>query len=529
MQDPDSEALQANQVHQKLDVHARTRETGSSMRHSRSSYHCHAAMFVAALRLSLRPSVSIRSRSASKHVRSLFRSQCSSRLHSSVSPSSRLSTGPKHIHNHRQPETVPKSVYIHLPFCVQRCYYCDFAITTVGSSGTAFSPHSPTVISRFEKYVHALLDEINHTLDGMSMTSTKRSCLTSIYIGGGTPSLVPARFLSMVLELLDRRLGICSDTEITIEMDPNTFDETVANEFKLLGMNRVSIGAQSFDDALLESCGRIHRASDIYCAVDALGRVGIENVSLDLISALPYQSVQQWKHSLQQVIQLAPKHVSTYDLELHESTKFGKLYTPGVSPLPSSDDAADMYELAVTALNAHGIMHYETSNYAQRGYESQHNQTYWKNEPYFAFGMSAASYVNNKRVKRPSTLSQYYDWVTQHAFTNGTPQETPLSAQDELEETVMLGLRLVRGIDLEELECRFRGRFGGETDSVAERLVRASKEYLETGILLLECDPITDRRHLKLSDPRGFLIQNTVLRDLFLGLESLNEPNRIDE
>ncbi|KAA8499674.1 Oxygen-independent coproporphyrinogen-III oxidase-like protein [Porphyridium purpureum] len=402
---------------------------------------------------------------------------------------------------------LPSALYIHLPFCKKRCYYCDFAITAVGEHSVN-QPLPAPVEQRYAEYVTQLLKEIQQSIAGLRsrMQAHELPKLKTLYLGGGTPSLLPIRYLEDIMALLRAELGFEPDIEITMEMDPGTFDVALARSFKQLGVTRASVGCQSFSDRLLSICGRAHNTDDIYRAIDALHSAQFDVYSLDLISGLPGQSLEDWHESLRCVERIAPVHVSTYDLELASSTKFGRLYKPGESPLPSDEDAALMYKESISFLNSIGILHYETSNFARPGFESRHNQVYWRNEAYYGFGMGSTSYVEGKRVTRPRTLRAYYDWVDQYALLNGTLDDSATDLAEQLEDTLMLGLRRVSGVDLAALE----GTFGVPVQQV---LCAASERFLVDGRAQLSGSV------LSLRDPEGFLFQNDILSDLLLALE----------
>ena len=224
---------------------------------------------------------------------------------------------------HHQPVT---SAYIHIPFCRRRCYYCDFPIAVVGdrpplkrSQGITASPtgHGSGAIAR---YISFLCQEIQATADGVA--NSDKAVLKTVFFGGGTPSLLGVEQLAMILETITDAIGIDADAELSMEMDPGTFTLEQLRGYCALGINRVSLGVQSFDDELLAACGRTHRMADIHAAIDALARVGIDNWSLDLISGLPYLTFERWQQTLTQAIQYRPAHISVYDLTIEPRTAF---------------------------------------------------------------------------------------------------------------------------------------------------------------------------------------------------------------
>ena len=389
-----------------------------------------------------------------------------------------------------------KSAYLHIPFCQRRCFYCDFPITVLGDKGGS-------KYSNWQKeYVDFICREIKIT------ASVQSNSLDTIFFGGGTPSLLAIEGLTKILETINQYLGINKNAEIALEIDPATFDLDKLKNYQKLGFTRVSLGVQSFQDHLLEKCGRVHRQKDIYESVKWIEQAGFENWSLDLISGLPYQTLEDCKQSLEKAIELQPKHLSCYDLVLEPTTVFGKKYQAGDTPLPTDENAAQMYRLTSEKLTQAGYLHYEISNYAQPDYQCRHNQVYWHNQPYYGFGMGAASYVNNQRFSRPRTRKEYYEWVEKLEQQNGQQDLPYLSENEQLLESLMLGLRLKKGVNLVDIS----NKFGDNTRSIILDCLSSFQKQN-----LVEYDAKTQQ--LKLTDPEGFLYSNTVLTELFSTLE----------
>ena len=401
---------------------------------------------------------------------------------------------------------IPSSAYVHIPFCRRRCYYCDFPISVVGDGkkGDNFSP--------IQEYVEIVCQEVN---------ITKSFCqpLKTIFFGGGTPSLLSVNQLSLILDSLEKKFGIVANAEISIEMDPGTFDLEQVQGYQSLGVNRVSLGVQGFQDDLLKICGRSHNVSDIYKAVNILHQAGIINFSIDLISGLPHQTLEQWQTSLEIGIALSPTHISSYDLVLEPVTAFGRYYKPGHTPLPTDEIAAQMYRMAQQLISNSGYEHYEISNYAKRGYQCSHNRVYWENHPYYGFGMGAASYLEGQRFTRPRTRKKYYQWVLSFQGYSLDNQGIKASSQDFLLETLMLRFRLAEGVHLSKLSREF----GQKT---LENLLIYLHPYQQLGWVELinqngVATPFSDNQklpiegYLRLTDPEGFLFSNTVLSTLF--------------
>ena len=395
-------------------------------------------------------------------------------------------------------KTIPTAAYIHIPFCRRRCFYCDFPISVVGDR------QNQAASTMMEEYVLALIEEIK-------LTPSVKQPLETVFFGGGTPSLLSPHQLKQILQAIALRFGIASDAEISMEIDPGTFDRQRILGYLDAGVNRFSLGVQSFDDELLEICGRSHTSADVMQSVNIIQQLGIENFSLDLISGLPHQTLQHCQTSLERAVAIAPKHLSCYDLVLEPVTAFGKQYQPGETPLPDDDDTAEMYRLTQQTLTAAGYEHYEISNYARSRFQCRHNRVYWQNQPYYGLGMGAASYVAGKRFTRPRTRRAYYDWLKEGAIIDAPK----ISATDYLLETLMLGLRLAEGIDL--------ARFDRPT---VEKIWQCLQPYARQGwveIVNSNNEPVEklDFKDFKASsricfnDPEGFLFSNTILAALF--------------
>jgi oxygen-independent coproporphyrinogen-3 oxidase len=343
-----------------------------------------------------------------------------------------------------------------------------------------------------EDYLAALIKDIQ-------LTFAERQPLKTVFFGGGTPSLLSPAQLEQIILAIALRFGIASDAEISMEIDPGTFDRDRLLGYLKAGVNRFSLGVQTFDEELLKLCGRSHTFSDVMQAVEIIQQLGIKNFSLDLISGLPQQTLKHCQTSLEQAIAIAPQHLSCYDLVLEPVTAFGKQYQPGETPLPNDDDTAEMYRLTQQTLTAAGYEHYEISNYAQSNYQCRHNRVYWENKPYYGFGMGAASYVAGQRFSRPRTRREYYTWLEAGAVIDA-PE---ISSTDYLLETLMLGLRLASGVNLDQFSLQ-----------VQQAILSAVKPYLQRGWV-----EITGRDNqsakLRLSDPEGFLFSNTILATLF--------------
>ncbi|MBX9256720.1 coproporphyrinogen III oxidase [Desmonostoc muscorum CCALA 125] len=376
---------------------------------------------------------------------------------------------------------IASSAYVHIPFCRRRCFYCDFPVSVVGdrlrgeTSGT------------ISQYVEVLCQEI-------AITPAFGQPLKTIFFGGGTPSLLSTGQLQRILTELEGRFGIASGVEISMEMDPATFDLEHLAGYRGAGVNRVSLGVQAFSEELLQVAGRSHSVDDIFAAVELIHQVEIPEFSLDLISGLPHQSLDQWHDSLNKALALLPTHISIYDLTIEAGTAFGRYYKPGEGPMPTDETTVKMYQMAQQILTDAGYEHYEISNYAQPGHQCRHNRVYWENRPYYGFGMGAASYLQGKRFTRPRKTKEYYQWVQAGAVIDC--EVTP--PKEVLLETLMLGLRLAEGVNLEA--------FGEEK---VEEICRYLRSYFDKGWVEVA------QGRLRLTDPQGFLFSNVVLAELF--------------
>jgi putative oxygen-independent coproporphyrinogen III oxidase len=398
----------------------------------------------------------------------------------------------------------PTAAYIHIPFCRRRCYYCDFPVFVVGDRKNGSNS------GNIQMYLAALSREITTQIN-------YGAPLETIFFGGGTPSLLTAEQIGRILEQLAAKFGIESGAEISIEIDPGTFDRSQITDYLAAGVNRVSMGVQAFQDNLLQLCGRSHTVADIYAAVDIVRQTGVANWSLDLISGLPQQTLSHWEDSLRHAIALSPQHISSYDLIVEPHTPFAKQYSPGDRPLPSDETAAQMYRTAQQMLTRAGYEHYEISNYARSSSsQCRHNLTYWHNLPYYAFGMGAASHLDGSRFTRPRTTETYYQWVK-----DGCNWQTEsISKNERLLETLMLGLRLQKGVELRPIGSEFGV-------AILDDLWKCIAKYQRYGWVevlgldlqvMLNVKGLSQDNSIRLADPDGLLFSNVVLSEIFAAL-----------
>jgi oxygen-independent coproporphyrinogen-3 oxidase len=342
------------------------------------------------------------------------------------------------------------SIYFHLPFCRHRCTYCTF---------TSFIGRKADTPA----YTEALKMEVAHRANG-GMVST-------VYFGGGTPSSLPANMLSGILASVRNGWYMDREAEITLEVNPGDADTAFLTTLRQAGVNRLSIGVQSFNDEELMLLGRHHTTEEATTVVVAARQAGFDNISLDLMFGLPGQSVTMFSNSLRQAIALAPEHVSLYPLSLEAGTPLATRVAQAQIPCPDSDITADQYQLAGNLLARRGYVQYEISNWSRPGHECRHNLTYWMNRPYLGFGVAAHSYENRRRYANTTSLDTYLGALTRGTMPPLELEET-LDPDLVLAETLILGLRLNRGVITDEIRSSFgidlQNRFGAATDEVAE-------------------------------------------------------------
>lgn len=326
------------------------------------------------------------------------------------------------------------AIYIHIPFCEHKCIYCDFYSIITKDNITSF--------------LQALKQEIDHYAD---LHSSDR-ILTSIFLGGGTPSLMRPSDIYEIIELVNKRFKVSSDAEITLETNPGTVEQTKLKEFKQIGINRLSIGVQSFDDNDLKFLTRIH---DKQTAIDTVFKAkesGFGNISVDLIFNLPGQTKQKWVSNLETAVSLPVKHISAYSLILEKGTILNKMVLDGKVKIECEDYDADLYEMTIDFLTENGFDQYEVSNFSKSGYECRHNNSYWHYRDYLGFGPSAHSFIDGKRYWNFSSLKRYIAEIGKQNSAAAGVEE--LNAHQQLNEFVMLALRS-SGIRTEDLISRF--------------------------------------------------------------------------
>lgn len=353
-------------------------------------------------------------------------------------------------------------VYLHIPFCLSKCKYCSFI--------------SFTDISKKTGYLYSLLKEIDYYY--------QNEALDTIYFGGGTPSLMEISELNKLLN----KFNLTKNTEITIEVNPDSIDEKYLIGLKDIGFNRLSIGSQSFDDKLLKQIGRRHNSNQIFHTIELAQKAGFKNISVDLIYGLPNQTLEMLKKDLDIINSLPIQHVSLYGLKIDEGCYFYKNHPQN---LPDDDIQADMYLTAIEKLK--DFDHYEISNFAKTGYESKHNLNYWKENEYYGFGIAAHGFIDGVRYSNYTKLDKYLENPVEREYGKF------LTEQEKLEESIFLGFRIKEGINTKTINEKYHIDFDTKYKNIIEK-------YISTGHL------IKTQEGYQLSD-EGFLLSNIILSE----------------
>ena len=334
-------------------------------------------------------------------------------------------------------------IYLHIPFCARKCRYCDFL---------SFSCSSSKV---FSEYTKALIREIRIRSD-----SWRYREVDSIYIGGGTPSLFSEWDMGRIVDCLKDNFNVAHDAEITIEANPATLSDEKMERYLRKGINRLSIGVQSFDNHMLDVLGRIHNKNDAFYAFQRARKAGFDNINLDLMFAIPGQTMKMWKDTVRQCIFLKPSHISLYSLQIEEGTEFYKMiYERGeLEPVPEITDR-EMYHAALSMMKAAGYERYEISNCALPGFRSRHNTKYWSYDEYLGLGLGASSFVDGARLKNHDKMYDYLRDLNQNKAPVDEESTEVYKPREEMGIFVFTGLRKAEGISLEEFRQTFREDF----------------------------------------------------------------------
>lgn len=373
------------------------------------------------------------------------------------------------------------SLYIHIPFCAQKCLYCDF-------------PSFARKDHLRKDYIEALNKEI------ISLREKHNNLeINTIFIGGGTPSVLEANELECLLKEV-AKLNMAKDIEYSMECNPGNLTEEKLEVMKKYGVNRISMGLQAKQDNLLKGLGRIHNYKTFKENFLLAKKVGFNNINVDLMFGLPNQSLNEWEETLKEIISLEPAHISAYSLIIEEGTAFYNLYENDKLKLPTEEEERKMYHLAKKILEENGFNQYEISNYAKEGKECRHNLAYWNMDNWIGVGSAAASYINGKRIKNISSVEEYINSIKD----NGEAVEEIInnSKNDNMEEFMFMGLRKINGID----ENEFKNRFSMNINYVYGEILN---KYIGEGLLIRESGRIF------LSE-KGIEISNVIMADFLL-------------
>lgn len=330
-------------------------------------------------------------------------------------------------------------IYVHIPFCKQKCYYCDFISYANKEEKT-------------KEYVKCIQKEIEIESKKYSKDEYE---ITTIYFGGGTPSYISAIYIENIINVIKLNYNVKDNAEITIEINPGTVNEEKILIYEKIGINRVSIGLQTTNDKLLKQIGRIHTYEEFLNCYKLVSKSKINNINIDLMLALPNQTIEDLEESLQKVINLKPNHISLYSLILEEGTKLEKMVSENIVKLPEEDMEREMYWKTKRILEKNGYNHYEISNFAKEGYKSKHNMNCWSQKEYLGFGVAAHSYVNRKRYCNTNNIEEYISNIKKGKIENNRRVCEIQNKIDEQKEFMMLGLRKIDGIDIQEFKNKF--------------------------------------------------------------------------
>ena len=374
-------------------------------------------------------------------------------------------------------------IYIHIPFCKQKCYYCDF----VSYSNKC---------SEVKEYIESLKKEIEE----FDFSNYK---VTSIYIGGGTPSYIDSIYIVEILSELKEKLK-CNliefkDIEITIEVNPGTVDTKKLNDYKKLGINRLSIGLQSTKNDILKKIGRIHTYQEFLEIYKLARETGFKNINIDLMIGIPGQKIGDLKNILQDIIKLEPEHISVYSLIIEENTPIEKMLENGEIKLPDEDLERNMYWYVKNTLELNGYNHYEISNFAKLGKESRHNLNCWNQEEYIGFGVAAHSYLNGIRFSNTINVEEYIQHLENNRKEENIQIEESQSLEDKKNEFMMLGFRKIQGVDI----ARFKEKF---IDNPIFLYREKLNKLVEEGLIEV------DLNHIKLTN-KGIDLANLVFEE----------------
>ncbi len=328
-------------------------------------------------------------------------------------------------------------IYIHIPFCKQKCFYCDFC---------SFANKNEMQ----GKYVETVINEIKN------ITHKEKYTVTTIYFGGGTPSILNPNYIKNILQEIKSSFEILDDAEITIEINPGTVNEEKLKKYKEYGINRLSIGLQSANDKILKKIGRIHDYKQFEETFFYARKCGFKNINVDLMIGLPTQAVEDVKQTLEKIIQKNPEHMSVYSLIIEEGTIIEKLINENKLQLPDEETERIMYWTVVNKLKENGYNQYEISNFSKKTYESKHNTNCWKQKQYIGLGTSAHSYLNKKRYSNTNNIEEYIKNIQENNISKNITIHEEQTEESTMNEYMLLGLRMIQGININEFKQKFK-------------------------------------------------------------------------
>ncbi len=373
-----------------------------------------------------------------------------------------------------------KALYIHIPFCTNKCYYCDF---------NSYVVNGQPVID----YLKALDQEMKMTVEENPPEELK-----TIFVGGGTPTVLSPTELEFFFSSIHRYFpNWASDIEFTMEANPGTVDEDKLQVMKNGGVNRLSMGVQAFQDPILQYIGRIHTEKEVYESIEKARKQGFDNLSIDLILGLPNQTIAMMEESLNKAFQLQLPHFSVYSLKVEESTLFYEWYQKDALPLPKEEDELKMFLLTMEKMKEKGYQQYEISNFAKPGFESRHNITYWKNEDYYGLGAGAHGYLQNRRYYNKKGIAPYINAIKENHLP--IHEQRTISIQEKKEDMLMLGLRMMKGVAFSD----YKNQFGEEME---QQFGQQIKKLIEQGLLE------KDKKGIRLSS-KGIIYGNEVFAE----------------
>lgn len=359
-----------------------------------------------------------------------------------------------------------RGIYIHFPFCIKKCSYCDFYSVTIRSENL------------LDEYVDSLVNEIK-----LKSPKYKDSDIETVYLGGGTPSLLGARQFSLIINAITKNFNLAEDIEITVETNPVTINESKLKSYINAGLNRISLGVQSFSPHDLKILARSHDVKQVYETIDLMQKLGLENYNLDLIYGIPNQTVEKWLKNLEIAVSLAPSHISMYLLQLDPETPLGTKVINNKVVMLEDEIELTMYNEGINYLEANFFEHYEISNFSKPNYQCKHNMIYWKGKEYLGFGPGAVSFIGNLRcINKP----QIVDYINCLALKKFPPTEVLEEMNDKqlMEDNIILGLRLTEGIEVEDFNRKFNTNLLLEykdpiEDGIAKNLLKIEKGFLK--------------------------------------------------